>query len=319
MLSESQEINENSETDANLLEIENFLLKKHLDRLKHLNDDIKYDGKTNKKVALKSAKMPNSLTLQQKHRALATEYEQYLRDCKQELKDLNKSILLTRAESRAVDMKMSVLKKEAFDFKRYVMDRKVSKQGNCLSNIEEFMRNDVKHKQSILSKLTVREEGLKSNLRNLKRKLIIMESNVDTLTMVDLEQLQIENSEFSNKIAEKNRELFKLKQTATTLVMRLNKVSQQVEDEQKKNLMLTDENNKRSAMTEKLTAEKDVIGNEIRKLKSETTTLEAVLAVNSSVPTVEEYIRITKNLRELKKKKKDLVRKTELKMIAKKS
>lgn len=248
------------------LERENALFASYLERVappSGAEEEEAAPAPTKKGKGAKSA-LPTEVSLEQK-----TELAQ------QEVDDLRDEIELTKAESEKLldrlqaiteecDMRIAQVKKDVYEFRReIVIGGESARTGKIVAEkVIRYFEEKLRAKDSMIDKLKLKNSSLKVQVQKLDKSLGEKAEMGEVLHAIDFDQLDIENSQYTEKILERTKELGKLKQTAGKTVQVLNSLKGKL-------TALTSQ----SAALEQQTAEKEnqlaAIKDEIRRVQEE--------------------------------------------------
>ncbi|TPP65439.1 Coiled coil domain containing protein, partial [Fasciola gigantica] len=107
-------------------------------------------------------------------------------------------------------------KKHSVDFEKSVVKEGYIDRAKCVASEKyiRFSEERMKQRETILEKIRLNTATLRSHLRKCKGQLRQKEEIGEVLHVVDFEQLKIENSQYLEKIEEKNRQIQSLKAVA---------------------------------------------------------------------------------------------------------
>lgn len=199
-------------------------------------------------------------------------------------------------------------------------EREFSKTGKSKGNADKLVRfsqDRVTSSEAMIGKLKLKRQSMKDQLRKTNLSLKQKEESGDTLLAVDFQQLRIENTQYLEKIEEKNKELIRSKQKSGKVQSLTQSKRQELQNE------LTRQ--------EELKLKIDIVKRELNSMTDDERTLEEVTEVKNelnekrsniksyTVPEVFEYIKQAGESAELEHGIKEWSRKVQIAEGANKS
>lgn len=133
---------------------------------------------------------------------------------------------MSQSEKEELDIRISEIKKEAYEFRRDIVSGSVNtRTGTIIAEkvvryFEEKIMQKVNSsssdslKESLIEKLKVKNRTLKIQCQKIESQLQQKEEMGEVFLPIDFDQLKIENKQYLEKIDNLNKELFDLKVTA---------------------------------------------------------------------------------------------------------
>ena len=174
-----------------------------------------------------------------------------------------------------------------------------------------FLNEQIRDKQNMIKKLTMKIRHQKSTLHHMHQQLKQKEEQGDSLHSIDFHQLQIKNSQYNSKIKDKNEQLLALKSGAGIAVNRLNSMKKILSDEMNQNKTIKKNMKIKYEMIEKMTNEMEKVELEIRKETMKQNKLKQVQS-NPDMPHVMDYVKQKMEYEQLMEMDKNWNRKIEI-------
>ena len=165
-----------------------------------------------------------------------------------------------------------------------------SEEGVTSEVLLRFLSDQVRDKQSMIKKLSMKIRHQKSTLHHMHQQLRQKEEQGDSLHSIDFHQLQIKNSQYNSKIKDKNEQLLALKSGAGIAVNRLNSMKKILSDEMNQNKTIKKNMKVKHEMIDKMSSEMEKVELEIRTETAKQNKLKQVQS-NPDMPHVMDYVR----------------------------
>jgi len=210
-------------------------------------------------------------------------------------------------------MRIAEVKKDTYEFKRdIVLGAENARTGQVDSErMLRHMEDHLKDRDAQIEKMALKNNNIKSQIQKAEQQLHQREEMGDVLSVIDFDQLKIENHQFLEKIEERNNELLRLKLTTGKTVQLLNGLKTSLAAHTDKSAFLQREIAERReqlarfrADAEEVTKEKEREAKRNKGMKQEQS--------NSELPNVMDYIKLKAEVSDLRKKKGDWERKIEI-------
>jgi len=130
-----------------------------------------------------------------------------------------------RAVLEECRLRMAETKKDAYDFRRDIVmaSQQSSASAQKGAALKRFVADKLARKGGALAKFAAKNQALALALAKLSEQLkIAAAQSGDSFHVIDLEQLKIQNAQYSQVILERNRELLRLKLNTGKTVQQLN-------------------------------------------------------------------------------------------------
>ena len=128
-----------------------------------------------------------------------------------------------RASMEETDVRISEIKKDAYEFKRDIVTGAENfRTGKTVAEkAVRYMEEKLRAKGAMAEKLRLKNMTLKSQIQKMEGQLQQKEDMGEVLHVIDFDQLKIENQQYLEKIEERNNELLRLKLTTGNTVQAL--------------------------------------------------------------------------------------------------
>ena len=125
-----------------------------------------------------------------------------------------------RASMEETDVRISEIKKDAYEFKRDIVTGAENfRTGKTVAEkAVRYMEEKLRAKGAMAEKLRLKNMTLKSQIQKMEGQLQQKEDMGEVLHVIDFDQLKIENQQYLEKIEERNNELLRLKLTTGNTV-----------------------------------------------------------------------------------------------------
>uniref|UniRef100_A0A7S3XQG1 Cilia- and flagella-associated protein 263 n=1 Tax=Heterosigma akashiwo TaxID=2829 RepID=A0A7S3XQG1_HETAK len=259
-------------------------------------------------------KAPLTLTIEQKCEIANAELDESQREIEETKRNSEKLIDTLRAVLEETSIRISELKRDAYEFKRdIVVGAENMRTGRTVAEkVVRYMEDKLRQRDAMIEKLRLKNATLKNQIQKVENQLRQKEEMGDVLHYIDFHQLQIENKQHIAKIEERNEELLKLKMTTGKAVQSLNNLKNQLQKLTSESNYLNKEIAARTEQLEKIFADNEAVAQEIaaeRKARRRAAQQQADLA---ELPRVEDYVAQKKLLYELQDTFRNWSRKVEI-------
>ncbi|NXD15497.1 CC113 protein, partial [Nothocercus nigrocapillus] len=208
------------------------------------------------------------LTLEQKCELVERELEETKDEIQKIQEDSEQTLRDLEAAMEEADIWWAEIKKAISDFDKEVSTLSQKKGGTVAS--EKLLRylEERNHQRDLLKeKLRLKNDSLRSYKKKLQQQLRQKEQMGETFREVRFEQLQIRNTQYQEKIEEKNEELLQLKLTSGKTVQALNFYKRRLQDAMETSACLMKDISQRKELLEKM--ERDTVQVEEERAKAE--------------------------------------------------
>ncbi len=141
-------------------------------------------------------------------------------------------ISLLKSITSGIRIRMNEMRKETYEFQRdIVIGGENARTGHVLAErVLRYFDEQLHSKAALIDKLRLKNKSLKAHRSKMDATVRHKEEQGDSLHSIDFHQLQIKNSQFNQKIRERNEELLKLKITTGKTVQILNTIKRTLND-----------------------------------------------------------------------------------------
>ncbi|NXL07211.1 CC113 protein, partial [Mesembrinibis cayennensis] len=233
-----------------------------------------------------------SLTVEQKCELA----ERELTEMKDEIQRMNKDSEQTLQNFEAVieeaDVWWTDVKKAISDFEKDIISTISSKKGSIIASekLLRYMEEKNRQRDLLREKLRLKNYLLKGYKKKLQQQLRQKERMGETLREVRLQQLQVRNAQYQEKIDEKNEELLQLKLTSGKTVQVLNFYRRKLQDAMETFTSLMKDISQRKELLEKIEKEAALVEEQRAEAESVNQQLQKQLS-DYGVPPVLSYVR----------------------------
>ncbi|KAJ1450695.1 hypothetical protein M885DRAFT_555477 [Pelagophyceae sp. CCMP2097] len=170
-----------------------------------------------------------------------------------------------RAVLEETDLRISELKKDAYEFKRdIVVGAENMRTGKTVAEkMIKYMEEKLRQRDSAIEKLRLKNSSLKAQLQKVEAQLKQKEEMGDVLHYIDFHQLQIENKQFQITIELRNKELLDLKLTTGKTVQALNALKGRLTTVEKESSQLTTDISLKNDQLKKVLDDSDGVANDV--------------------------------------------------------
>ncbi|XP_072013928.1 cilia- and flagella-associated protein 263-like [Amphiura filiformis] len=253
------------------------------------------------------------LTAEQKCDIAQREIEE-LRDDIGKLKEESEKIIDTyKAGMEEADVRLSELKKSSYEFERDILKGAVNQRSGKVvgEKIIRYFEDKHRARDALIEKLRLKNSTLKVQKKKLHLQLKQKEEMGEVLHEVDFQQLKIENSQYLEKIDERNQDLLRLKLMAGNTLQVLNAYKKKLQTLTLESDRLKSEISSRNELLVKIDQETETVEQERIKAEEANRRLRQQLD-DYRVPEVVEYVKEKAELYELSKTVKSWERKVEI-------
>ncbi|XP_002741623.1 cilia- and flagella-associated protein 263-like [Saccoglossus kowalevskii] len=257
------------------------------------------------------------LTAEQKCDIAQREIEE-LREEIEKLKEDSEKVLDTyRAIMEEADMRFAEIKKAYYEFERDIVKGASNpRTGKVVSEkVSRYFEDKLRQRDTLIEKLRLKNSTLKVQKKKLQLQLKQKEEMGEVLHEVDFQQLKIENSQYLEKIDERNQDLLRLKLMAGNTLQVLNTYKKKLHTLTMESDRLKSEISSRNDLLYRIDAETEQV--EVERATAEKLNRKLRQQLDDyKVPEVVEYVREKADLYELNKTVKSWERKVEIAEMA---
>ncbi|XP_015223432.1 cilia- and flagella-associated protein 263 [Lepisosteus oculatus] len=248
-------------------------------------------GRSKSKSRSFTAERLQRLTVEQKCDVAQRELEETREDLGR-LKEASERVLNNyRATTEEADIRLVEIKKATYEFERDVARVLQEKRGVMMGaeKVVRYIEDRTRAKDTLAEKLRLKNAALKVQKKKLQMQLRQKEEMGEALHEVDFQQLKIENSQYLEKIDERNQDLLRLKLLAGSTLQVLNSFKKKLQSTTHESNLLDNEIASRRDMLVKIEAEAVQAEEERAKAEALNRRLRGQLS-DYRVPQVLEYV-----------------------------
>jgi len=222
-----------------------------------------------------------------------------------------------RAIMEEADIRLAEIKKTQYEFKRDVVSGAVNpRTGRVIAEkLIRSVEDKVRSRDTLIEKLRLKNSTLKVLKKKLQLQLKQKEEMGEVLHEVDFNQLKIENSQYLEKIDERNQDLLRLKLMATNVLQILNTYKKKLSTLTMESDRLKTEIVQRKDLFSKIESEMKLVEQEKSTAEERNSKCKQQLQ-DFKVPEVMEYVNEKAELYELRKAVQSWERKVEIASMA---
>lgn len=208
---------------------------------------------------------------------------------------------------------MEELRKETYEFQRDIVASSENDRSGHVSaeKVLRYFETTLHAKQTLIDKLRLKNRAMKAHRIKMDSAVRHKEEQGDSLHSIDFHQLQIKNSQFNQKIKERNDELLKLKMTTGKTVQILNTLKKSLNDLLAESRGLRKELKEKEGLKSKLAAELERVAAEVKAERGRNRKYK-VQQSNPDMPQVMDYVTQKSIAYELLAAKRNWERKVEI-------
>ncbi|KFQ72522.1 Coiled-coil domain-containing protein 113, partial [Phaethon lepturus] len=221
--------------------------------------------------------------------------EQELTELKDEIQRMKENSEQTLQNLEAVieetDVWWADVKQAISDFEKDIISTISSKKGSITASekLLRYMEEKNRQRDLLREKLRLKNYLLKAYRKKLQQQVRQKEQTGETLHEVRLQQLQVRNAQYQEKIHEKNQELLQLKLTAGKTVQVLNFYKRKLQDAMETSMSLMKGISQRKELLEKIEREAALVEEQRAEAESVNQKLRKQLS-DYGVPPVLSYV-----------------------------
>jgi len=242
----------------------------------------------------KNSKVRNrdyTLTQSQKYTIAVNEHEHRTKQYKELEYKAGQDISLLKAIIEGIKIRINEMRKETYEFKRdIVIGGENQLTGTIMAEkVVRYFEEKLKQKAALIEKIKLKNAAMKNHRSKMDLQVKHKEEQGDSLHSIDFHQLQIKNSQFTQKISERNAELLKLKMTTGKSVQVLNTAKRNLNDLMIESKRLRHQIKDREEATVKLSEELVKVEAEVRKERKKNKKYK-IQQSNPDMPQVLDYV-----------------------------
>lgn len=203
----------------------------------------------------------------------------------------SEDISLLKAIIEGIKIRINEMRKETYEFKRdIVIGGENQRTGTIMAEkVIRYFEEKIKQKAVLVEKIKLKNAAMKNHRGKMDAQVKHKEEQGDSLHSIDFHQLQIKNSQFNQKINERNAELLKLKMTTGKTVQVLNTAKHQLTDLLAEGKRIRKDLSDRKESMVKLSEELESVMTEVRKEKKKNKKFK-IQQSNPDMPQVMDYV-----------------------------
>lgn len=296
------------------LELENSVIQKYVEK-KQVELGPDEDDKKKKKAR---KNLPTALTIDQRIEIANVINEDLQSEIEQNTKSSEKMIDTLRAVLEETEIRISELKRDAYEFKRdVVIGAENARTGKIMAErVTRYFENKLKQVDGVIEKLRLKNSTLKSQITKVETQLAQKEEVGDVLHYIDFHQLQIENKQYVAKIEERNDELLSVKLLTGKTIQALNDYKKRLSEKLEEEAWLKNEVASKKALLQKLDKEETRIDKEVKGEKRSRNRLRQQIEEAQAMPNIADYIMQKREMYELETQLSNWQKKVEIMEMA---
>lgn len=326
-------------SENEILVQENQLLQFYFDRISATNhvvtteEEHDDENEHNLDARLSTVSPKLSVPPKRKHRSkkgassALTEVQKYsislqeLSNKQKELLDVDQTAAKELADLSAMlgetQIRINELKREEFEFKRDIAQNSINPRTRKViaENVIKYFEAQIQAKSSVVEKIKAKNASLKTHIQKLEHQLKQKEEQGDSLHSIDFHQLKIENSQFTQKIKERNTELLQVKMTTGNTVQMLNAAKSNLNTLVSQSKWLQREIANRQETLNRLTEELSRVEDEVSSENKKNTRFKTQVS-NVEMPQILDYVKLKAEQHELELSLQNWQRKIEIAELA---
>jgi len=239
----------------------------------------------------RNARKDWTLSQYQKYSIAVQEHEYRTKQLKALEEKASEDISLLKAIIEGIKIRINEMRKETYEFKRdIVIGGENQRTGTIMAEkCIRYFEEKIKQKTSLVEKIKLKNAAMKNHRGKMDAQVKHKEEQGDSLHSIDFHQLQIKNSQFNQKINERNAELLKLKMTTGKTVQVLNTAKRQLNELLAEGKRIKRDLFDRQEATGKLSEELERAQAEVRKEKKKNKKYK-IQQSNPDMPQVMDYV-----------------------------
>ncbi|XP_074695799.1 cilia- and flagella-associated protein 263 isoform X1 [Strix aluco] len=232
------------------------------------------------------------LTVEQKCELVERELTEVKDEIQRMKEDSEQTLQNLEAVIEEADVWWADIKKAISDFEKDIMSTMSSKKGSLTASEKVLRYLEEKNRQRDLlrEKLLSKNYLLKDYKKKLEQQLRQKDQMGETLCEVRVQQLQVRNAQYQEKIKEKNEELVQLKLTSQKTIQLLNFYKRKLQDAMETSTSLLKDISQRKELLKKIQREAALVEEQRAEAESVNRQLRKKLS-EYSVPPVLSYVR----------------------------
>ncbi|XP_050760158.1 coiled-coil domain-containing protein 113 [Gymnogyps californianus] len=232
------------------------------------------------------------LTVEQKCELAERELTEMKDEIQRMKEDSEQTLQNLEAVIEEADVWWTDVKKAISDFEKDIVSTISSKKGSIIASekLLRYMEEKNRQRDLLREKLRLKNYLLKGYKKKLQQQLRQKEQMGETLHELRLQQLQVRNAQYQEKIDEKNQELLQLKLTSGKTVQVLNFYKRKLQDAMETSTSLMKDISQRKELLQRIEREAALVEEQRAKAESVNRQLRKQLS-DYDVPPVLSYVR----------------------------
>jgi hypothetical protein len=257
------------------------------------------------------------LTAEQKCDIATRELEELREEIERMKEDAEKKLDNFRAIMEEADLRYVEVKKSQYEFNRDIVNGAVNPRTSKViaERLTRSIEDKIRARDTLIEKLRLKNSTLKVQKKKLQLQLKQKEEMGEVLHEVDFNQLKIENSQYLEKIDERNQDLLRLKLMATNVLQVLNTYKKKLHVLTQESERLKQEISQRKELLQKIDQEMVSVQDERDKADLMNRKYRQQLS-DYKVPDVMDYVQEKAELYDLRKAVQSWERKVEIAAMA---
>ncbi|NXC72296.1 CC113 protein, partial [Anhinga anhinga] len=250
------------------------------------------------------------LTMEQKCELAERELTEMKDEIQRMKEDSEQTLQDLEAVIEEADVWWADVKKAISDFEKDIISTISSKKGSIIASekLLRYMEEKNRQRDLLREKLCLKNYLLKRYKKKLQQQLRQKEQMGETLREVRLQQLQVRNAQYQEKIDEKSQELLQLKLTSGKTIQVLNFCRRKLQDAMETSTSLMKDISQRKELLQKIEREAALVEEQRAEAESVNQQLQKQLS-DYSVSPVPSYVQKTMAVTDLKNRLKAWERK----------
>ncbi|XP_035754717.1 coiled-coil domain-containing protein 113 [Egretta garzetta] len=233
------------------------------------------------------------LTVEQKYELAERELTEMKDEIEKMSEDLGQTLQNLEAAIEEADVWWTDVKKAISDFEKDIISTISSKTGSIIASekLLRYMEEKNRQRDLLREKLRLKNYLLKDYKQKLQQQVRQKEQMGETLHEVRLQQLQVRNAQYQEKIDEKNQELLQLKLTSGKTVQVLSFYRRKLQDAMEMSTSLMKDISQRKELLEKIEREAALVEEQRAEAESSVNRQLRKQLSDYGVPSVLSYVR----------------------------
>ncbi|NXE19208.1 CC113 protein, partial [Ardeotis kori] len=242
------------------------------------------------------------LTVEQKCELAERELAEMKDEIQRMKEDLEQTLQNLEAVIEEADVWWTDTKKARSDFEKDIVSTISSKKGSIIASekLLRYMEEKNRQRDLLREKLRLKNYLLNRYKKKLQQQLRQKEQMGETFHEIHLQELQVRNAQYQEKIGEKNEELLQLKLTSAKTAQVLNSYKRKLQDAMATSTSLMKDLSQRKELLKKIEREAVVVEEQRAKAESVNRQLQTLLS-DYRVPPVMSYVQKKMAVTDLKK------------------